>query len=119
MPKTFVETLLWRIDKTLQNKPANELKKEERKLIVKSLKNFSLRYAGLEYKRAIVADGGVDIDEINFKDMQSKLTGGLFITGDMLNINRPSGGFSLQLCWTTAYVASKGILKFIKENPES
>ena len=55
--------------------------------------------------RAVVVDGGVDLSEIDTKTMRSKLFENLFVTGDLLHINRPSGGYSLQLCWTTGYVA--------------
>jgi predicted flavoprotein YhiN len=59
--------------------------------------------------KAIVADGGVDLNEVNFKNMTSRKYSNLYLTGDILNINRPSGGFSLQLCWTTGYVAGSDI----------
>ena len=54
---------------------------------------------------AIVSSGGVSLEEINFKTMQSRILPQLFIVGDALNINRPSGGYSLQLCWTAGFVA--------------
>ncbi len=57
------------------------------------------------YDRAVVADGGVPLSEIDTKTMRSKKIENLFVTGDLLHINRPSGGYSLQLCWTTGYVA--------------
>jgi len=56
-------------------------------------------------ENAIVSSGGVDLKEVDFKTMQSKLFPNLYLTGDILNINRPSGGFSLQICWTTGFVA--------------
>jgi predicted flavoprotein YhiN len=56
------------------------------------------------YDRAVVADGGVILTEIDTKTMCSKLYENLYITGDLLHITRPTGGFSLQLCWTTGYV---------------
>lgn len=57
------------------------------------------------FDRAVVADGGLSLSEIDTKTMCSKLYKNLFITGDLLHITRPSGGYSLQLCWTTGYVA--------------
>ena len=47
----------------------------------------------------------VDLDEIDFKTMRSRLFPNLYLVGDILNIDRPSGGYSLQLCWTTGFVA--------------
>jgi predicted flavoprotein YhiN len=60
---------------------------------------------GLE--RAVVADGGVPLKEVDTKTMRSRKVSNLFVTGDLLHINRPSGGYSLQLCWTTGYVAGE------------
>lgn len=80
--------------------------KDERKVLVRLLKALPLTITGLMgYDRAVVADGGVTLKEIDTKTMRSTLYKNLFITGDLLHINRPSGGFSLQLCWTTGYVA--------------
>jgi predicted flavoprotein YhiN len=55
--------------------------------------------------KAVVSSGGVPLEEVDFKTMESKLISGLYIVGDVLNINRPSGGYSLQLCWSTGAVA--------------
>jgi len=58
---------------------------------------------GLE--KAVITSGGVSLDEIDFKTMRSQKFDNLYIVGDLLNIDRPSGGYSLQLCWTTGFVA--------------
>jgi predicted Rossmann fold flavoprotein len=80
--------------------------KEERKKIVKLLKALPVDIIGLMgYERSVVADGGVSLKELDMKTMSSKLYPNLFITGDLLNINRNSGGYSLQICWTTGYIA--------------
>lgn len=55
--------------------------------------------------KAIIASGGVALEEIDFKTMRGKHHHNLHIVGDLLNINRPSGGYSLQLCWSTGYIA--------------
>ncbi|MEK7510050.1 MAG: aminoacetone oxidase family FAD-binding enzyme [Patescibacteria group bacterium] len=80
--------------------------KEERKHIVRMLKALPLTITGLMgYDRAVIADGGVPLAEIDMKTMRSKKIENLYVTGDLLHINRSSGGYSLQLCWTTGYVA--------------
>ena len=56
-------------------------------------------------EKAVVTSGGVALTEIDFKTMRSKLISNLFIIGDLLNLDRPSGGYSLQICWTTGAVA--------------
>lgn len=55
--------------------------------------------------KAVVSSGGVVLTEVDFKTMQSQLIPNLYLVGDVLNIDRPSGGYSLQICWTTGYVA--------------
>lgn len=84
----------------------HSITKEERKQIVHILKALPVTITNLMgYDRAVVADGGVALSEIDTKTMRSKKYKNLYVTGDLLHINRPSGGFSLQLCWTTGYVA--------------
>jgi predicted flavoprotein YhiN len=57
--------------------------------------------------KAIITSGGVALPEVDFKTMCSRLYPNLYIVGDLLDIDRPSGGYSLQLCWTTGFVAGK------------
>ncbi len=84
----------------------HSITREERKKIVDTLKALPINITNLMgYDRAVVADGGVMLDEIDTKTMRSNIYKNLYITGDLLNINRPSGGFGLQLCWTTGYIA--------------
>lgn len=84
----------------------HSITKEERKFMVQTLKALPIKITNLMgYDRAVVADGGVDLKEIDMKTMRSKLYDNLFVTGDLLHITRPSGGFSLQLCWSTGHVA--------------
>ena len=66
-------------------------------------------------KDEFVTCGGVKLDEVNFKTMESKLIPGLFFTGEVLDIDGITGGFNFQAAWSTAYIASKGI--FSKLNP--
>ena len=84
----------------------HSITKETRKNLIILLKGLPLTITGLMgFDRAVIADGGVDLSEIDMKTMKSKIFENLFVTGDLLHINRPSGGFSLQLCWTTGYIA--------------
>lgn len=88
----------------------HSISKEDRKKIVHLLKALPVTITGLMGNdRAVAADGGVDLLEIDTRTMRSKLFANLYIIGDLLHINRPSGGFSLQLCWTTGYVAGKAV----------
>ncbi len=84
----------------------HSITRDERRVIVDTLKALPLTITNLMgYDRAVVADGGAALAEIDTKTMRSKVLKNLSITGDLLHINRPSGGYSLQLCWTTGYVA--------------
>lgn len=86
--------------------PAHSVRSAERVTLVARLKSLTMTVSGLlGTEKAVVSGGGVDLREINFKTMESRLVPGLFLVGDILNINRPSGGYSLQLCWSTGYVA--------------
>lgn len=86
----------------------NSITREKRLALIEVLKNLSMEVEGLLGKdKAIITSGGVEISEIDFKTMQSKKMKNVFIVGDVLNIDRPSGGYSLQLCWTTGFIAGK------------
>ncbi len=94
------------IESELLETKVHSITREQRKILVNLVKSFPLTVNRLmDFDRAVVADGGVVLSEIDMRTMQSKLHKNLYITGDLLHINRPSGGFSLQLCWTTGYVA--------------
>ncbi len=88
------------------DKQSNSITREERLSLVNLLKDIRVNVTELLGEdKAIVTSGGVSLDEVNFKTMSSKIIKNLYIVGDMLNIDRPSGGYSLQLCWTTGFVA--------------
>lgn len=94
---------LSKIDK---DKPCNSITREERLSLVHLLKAIPMNVKGLlGLEKAIISSGGVILDEVNFKTMRSRLYPNLYLVGDILNIDRPSGGYSLQLCWTTGFVA--------------
>lgn len=94
------------------DKKVHSITKEERKKIAALLKSLPLTITGLMgYDRAVVADGGVSLTEIDTRTMQSKLYPNLYVTGDLLHLDRQSGGYSLQLCWTTGFVAATHAVK--------
>ncbi|MEX0918450.1 MAG: NAD(P)/FAD-dependent oxidoreductase [Candidatus Paceibacterota bacterium] len=107
-PPGLAETLL---DFKAVANPAGKvhsLTKAERKQLVQLLKGLPVTITGLMGQdRAVVSDGGVPLTEVETKTMRSKLFDNLYLTGDLLHINRPSGGYSLQLCWTTGFVAGR------------
>jgi len=83
-----------------------QVTRSEREGLIQALKGFPLTFKKLmDESRAIVSSGGLHIDEIDWRTMACKKAPHLFVTGDLLDINRPSGGYSLQLCWATGWVA--------------
>lgn len=91
-------------------KTGNEISREERLKLVKLLKDIPMEVDHLlGIDKAIITSGGVSLDEVDFKTMCSKIVPNLYLVGDILNIDRPSGGYSLQLCWTTGFVAGTAI----------
>lgn len=112
LQKKIAEVILKYFSKELSEKQINEISKEERKMIIKKIKNLKMEIIGtLGMDKSIVTDGGLVLEEINFSNMTSKFYSNLYVLGDILNINRPSGGYSLQLCWTTGFVAGQDIMK--------
>ena len=86
--------------------PNHHVSSESRKKLVLFMKAIPLTVSHLlGAEKAIVSSGGVALEEVNFKTMQSRIIPNIYLVGDVLNIDRPSGGYSLQLCWTTGYIA--------------
>ncbi|MBI5126447.1 MAG: NAD(P)/FAD-dependent oxidoreductase [Candidatus Taylorbacteria bacterium] len=87
----------------------NSVTREERIQLVNTLKDLRTTITDLYEKKAVVSSGGLELSEVDFKTMQSRKYPNLYIVGDVLNINRPSGGYSLQICWTTGFVAGNSV----------
>lgn len=106
-PKGTSECVLSLVSATVPAQmKVHSITKEDRKAMGRLLKALPLTVTGLMgYDRAVVADGGISLTEIDMKTMRSKVVDNLYIVGDLLHISRPSGGYSLQLCWSTGYVA--------------
>jgi len=97
-------------DVNLSERIINSISKEERKNLTHKLKNLTFPITGtLGFTDAVATSGGITPKEINFNNMTSRIYPNLYILGDLINISRPSGGFSLQLCWTMGAVAGTDI----------
>lgn len=84
----------------------NFVTKEERKKLVGLLKDLRLTAAGTTgYGQAIVTSGGVDTKEVDPKTMRSRIVKNLFLAGEILDLDGPTGGYNLQMCWSTGYAA--------------
>lgn len=105
-PLGTAEALLTLVPNIDRDKRVHSVTKEERRRLAELLKALPVTISGLMgLSRAVVADGGVALTEIDMKTMRSKVCKNLFVIGDLLNIKRPTGGYSLQLCWTSGFVA--------------
>ena len=107
LPKKLIPVIV-KLSGIDSDKKVNSITKEERKRLVHLLKEFSLEVKELEsFKRAIVTTGGIKLDEIDQKTMKSKLINNLYFAGEILDIDGPTGGYNLQACWTTGYIAGE------------
>ncbi len=98
----------------LQTK-VHSISKEDRIMLAHLFKAMPGTVLGLMgFDRAVVSDGGVVLEEIDTRTMKSKKISNLYVTGDLLHINRPSGGYSLQMCWTTGFVAGTAVVESLK-----
>lgn len=92
-------------------KRVNEISREERRKLIYEIKNFELTITGLrDYNEAIITKGGVHVKEIHPSTMESRLGSGLYFAGEVLDLDAVTGGFNLQIAWSTAYAAGSSIL---------
>lgn len=91
-------------------KKVNLITKEERQKFVTLIKNFTLTITGLrDFNEAIITKGGVNVKEINPATMESKLVQNLYFVGEVLDLDALTGGFNLQIAWSTGYAAGNSI----------
>lgn len=92
------------------DKKVNQLTKQERHALVYILKNFSIPLSGFRpINEAIVTSGGVCVKEINPKTMESKLTRNLYFAGEVIDVDAYTGGFNIQIAFSTGYLAGKNL----------
>ncbi len=93
-------------------KPVNHITKEERRKLLETTRDFSLTITALrDYNEAVVTRGGVSVKEIFPQTMESRLVGGLYFAGEVLDLDAVTGGYNLQIAWSTGYAAGMGAAK--------
>lgn len=110
LPRSMIPVVLRRleIEPSLQ---ANSLTKVQRRAMVALLKGFTLDITGKRpVAEAIITSGGIKVSEIDPKTMQSKIINGLYFAGEVLDCDAYTGGFNLQIAWSTAYAAGLSVL---------
>ena len=91
-------------------KKVHEITKEERERLVKAVKEMTLHVNGLrDYNEAIITKGGISVNEINPKTMESKKEPGIYFVGEVLDLDAMTGGYNLQIAWSTGYLAGNSI----------
>lgn len=100
-------------------KKVNEISREERQHFTHQIKNFELTVTGLrDYNEAIVTKGGVKVQEVNPSTMESKLVSGVYFAGEVLDLDAVTGGFNLQIAWSTGYLAGKAMASQVNNEME-
>lgn len=92
------------------NKKVHDITKEERKRLLQQFKSFTLTITGTRgYKEAVVTSGGISVDEINPSTMESKLVKGLYFAGELIDVDAYTGGYNLQIAFSTGYLAGENM----------
>ena len=105
LPKKMISTVI-ELSGIDQNKKVNEITREERVRLVQLLKNFEITLHDFRpIEEAIITAGGISIKEINPKTMESKLIKGLYFAGEIIDVDAYTGGFNLQIAYSTGYTA--------------
>ena len=105
LPQKLIPVIIKRTNIN-ENKKVNEITKQERQKLVHELKHFKISIQGTRpIEEAIVTSGGINIKEINPKTMESKLVKGLYFAGEIIDVDCLTGGYNLQVAWSTGYTA--------------
>lgn len=118
MPRSMIPVIL-EVSGISGSKRVNEISKEERCRLCDNLKNLPLTLTGLrDISEAIVTRGGINVKEVNASTMQSRLVENLYFAGEMLDVDALTGGFNLQIAWSTGYLAGTSAAQKATQNLE-
>ena len=105
LPKKMIEPII-KLSKIKPDKRINEISKRERQDLVHLLKNFTVTIKDFgDINEAIITAGGINIKEINSSTMESKIIAGLYFAGEIIDVDAYTGGFNLQIAYSTGYTA--------------
>lgn len=109
LPKKLIATII-KLSGIDERKKCNEITKKERAVFLDLLKNFTVNISGFRpIAEAIVTSGGIKTDEINPKTMESKLIKNLYFAGEIIDVDAYTGGYNLQIAYSTGFVAGGSI----------
>jgi predicted Rossmann fold flavoprotein len=107
LPKKMIAVLI-NLASIDGQKKIHSITKIERKKIIQIIKGLEITVEGLlGFEQAIITSGGVDIKEVDSKTLRSKIIENLYLAGEVLDLDGPTGGYNLQICWSTGYAAGK------------
>lgn len=108
LPASFIEFFMRKTK--IKNKKMSEFTKNDRLVLINTLKKFEFTIKSLDdINVSIVTSGGVDVKDVNSKTMMSKLVENLYFIGEVLDVDALTGGFNLQIAWSTGFVAGNSI----------
>lgn len=111
LPNKLIDVII-RLSCINPDKQVNSITKEERLNLVELLKNFTLNIDKLgPFSQAVITKGGVSVKEIDPSTMESKLIKNMYFVGEVLDLDALTGGFNLQIAWSTGYLAGKSVLQ--------
>jgi len=107
LPQKLIPVII-KLSEINPEKKVNNITKEERQILTRLLKKLEMTVENLMgFEMAIITAGGVSLKEIDAKTMKSKIIDNLYFAGEIIDLDGPSGGYNLQLCWTTGYLAGQ------------
>ena len=111
LPKKMV-SIIAKLSGIKLEKKVNAITRQERNDLVRLLKNVEMTVSNVcGFDKAIVTSGGISLKEIDSRTMKSKLIDNLFFAGEIIDLDGPTGGYNLQLCWSTGYLAGQSSAK--------
>ena len=109
LPNKLIDVII-RLSLIDPEKKVNSITKEERLRLVELLKNMTFHITKLsDYNQAVITKGGINVKEIDPATMESKLVKGVYFIGEILDLDALTGGFNLQIAWSTAYLAGNSV----------
>ncbi|MCO8192936.1 NAD(P)/FAD-dependent oxidoreductase [Anaerofustis sp. NSJ-163] len=109
LPKSLAAKII-ELSKINKEKQINQITKEERKIILNLIKDLQVNITGLgSFKEAIITNGGINVKEINPSTMESRLIKNLFFAGEIIDVHAVTGGYNLQIAFSTGYLAGQNL----------
>jgi len=109
LPSKMIEYVM-NYSKIDPEKKVNSITKDERKQLIHFLKELTFTVKDIGgFNKAIITAGGISLDEVDQKTMRSKIIENLFFAGEILDLDGPTGGYNLQVCWSTGFVAGQTV----------